>query len=733
MSSRRVLLHDFTYVLSKYYWIFIVTLALFLVLIPFSTAGLPGDSIFNIEVTHEQMKFRFIHDRALVPVLGGAVFMGMLAGCTLFRFLQDKKETTIFLSLGMTRPQLFFNRCLYGILVLFLGTGVPMFISIQLNLKALGAYEGLVRNGVYVAFGIFVTAVISFGIAICVSCAAGTLAESILYWAGIAGAITAVCYSINTLFRTLYWGNAWGVSSYGAASYIQEDLVSRFSFLNPIQFFYKELQTHAKFYRPMEQAVPDAIEGKLLACWAIAAVFLLILALYLMKYRKAESAGLAGTNRWLSEWLVGLTGFLIFAQIFGFLYTFSRGLAIVFSFASLLVIHLFWRKVLFSYGMNCRKYICSLGLQEGIFFILTIWCATGLLGQTDRFLETETVKEARVSYVGSPSLLAQPADGSSTGRGYYLTSEMVFDTPEETELVKTLQKSFVRQGRMELAYNEDNFEETVVPYDIVFRYTDEKGKEHVWYYDRASMAQLESILSLEDSESQKLQQSDLLKGAFRDSEEMIWADSAFQNGVLYLSDPLFSSTYQVDLTETEREELLLAAAKDREESSVQEQYFSEYETKAVLMFSQNGEYDCEHYAYNLDNAFMYLTDSDKYTLQWLKDHELLELVEGAAAEVESITLQRFDPYMGMNGMTYPMGMYFMSYVSESLDEFLIQKDFGNKYTLTEPEEIRGILPGLKNGYFMSQGGFLAAVKCKGSDRYTYLFLPQQYVPEYVKG
>ncbi|MCU6761528.1 Uncharacterised protein [uncultured Roseburia sp.] len=733
MSNKRVLLHDFTYVLSKYYWLFIVTIALFLLLIPFSTAGLPGDSIFNIEVTHEQMKFRFIHDQALIPVLGGAVLMGMLTGCTLFRFLQDKKETTIFLSLGMTRPQLFFNRCLYGILVLFLGIGVPMFCSILLNLKALGTYEGLIRDGVYAALGIFVTAVISFGISICVSCAAGTLAESILYWAGIAGAPTAVCYSINALFRTLYWGNAWGASSYGDASYIREDLVSRFSFLNPLQFFYKELKTHAKFYRPMEQAVPDAVEGKLLVCWGTAAVLLLVLALYLIKHRKAESAGIAGTNRWLSEWLVGLTGFLIFAQIFSFLYSFSQGLAILFSFASLFVVQLFWRKVLFSYGMSFRKYVFSISLQEGIVFVLTLWCATGLFGQTERFLEKEPVKEASISYVGNPSLLAWPANGSSTGRGYYLTSEMVFDSSEETELVKNIQRTFVRQGSQELAYNEDNFEETVVPYDIVFQYTDGKGKEYVWYYDRASMAQLESILSLEDSESQKKQQSDLLMGAFRESEEMIWADSAYENGVLYVSDPLFTSTYQVELTEEEREELLTAAAKDRKEKDLQQQYFSKDETKAVLMFSQNGEYDCEHYAYNLDNAFLYLTDADQYTMQWLKEHELLELVEDTSAEIESITLQRFDPYMGMNGMTYPMGMYFMSYVSESLDEFIIQKDFGTKYTLTEPEEIQGILPGLRNGYYMSKGGFLAAVKCKGSDRYTYLFLPQQYVPDYVKG
>lgn len=42
-----------------------------------------------------------------------------------------------------------------------------------------------------------------------------------------------------------------------------------------------------------------------------------------------------------------------------------------------------------------------------------------------------------------------------------------------------------------------------MPYDIVFSYTDEKGKEHVWYYDRASMKELEQLLALEDAGSRQ--------------------------------------------------------------------------------------------------------------------------------------------------------------------------------------------------------------------------------------
>ena len=69
-------LHDFLYVIGKNYWVFLVMLAFFIIAIPFFTAGLPGDSIFNVEVTHDQLKYRLIHENALQAVLAGCLFFG---------------------------------------------------------------------------------------------------------------------------------------------------------------------------------------------------------------------------------------------------------------------------------------------------------------------------------------------------------------------------------------------------------------------------------------------------------------------------------------------------------------------------------------------------------------------------------------------------------------------------------------------------------------------------------
>ena len=101
-------------------------------------------------------------------------------------------------------------------------------------------------------------------------------------------------------------------------------------------------------------------------------------------------------------------------------------------------------------------------------------------------------------------------------------------------------------------------------------------------------------------------------------------------------------------------------------------------------------------------------------------------------QIESIILQRMDPYIGINAPDYPIGMYFMAYCADSADEFMIQKDFGDKYVIDDSDDIAEVAAGLRNGYYMSGGGYLAAVKLNCDDMYRYMFLPQSEVPSFIR-
>ncbi|MCD7923015.1 MAG: hypothetical protein LUG27_11410 [Clostridiales bacterium] len=720
-------LHDLAYVFSKNYWILLITAAYFLITIPFLTAGLPGDSIFNIEVTHDQLKFRLIHDSYLPVVLAGAVVLGMIGGIVSFRFLQDKKETTIFFSLGLTRMRLFANRCVSGLVMLFAGIAVPLLVSMGLNIRALGMYDGLVRDTFYLMAGLTVTAAVSFFAAVIVSALAGTLAEAIVCWCGVMASPYAVCFALNMLMKKLFWGNAWGVVTYSGSEAIRPDLVTRFAWLDPLTFFYEELQTHSQYLRPLAEPIVPSVEPGRLIGWSMAAAAMLVLSVILIRKRKAEAAGIAGTNRFLSEWLIAVTSFFAFALIFSFLYTFSPGLGIVLGIAGFAVVHLFWRKALFSCGI--RGLGKGLSLAAGVAVSLLICGAfdSGGFQSIRRYLDSGQAVQVSVSYVGSPAYLYETASGSSTGRGYYLTAQLTLEDENAIALVQEIQKGFIESGRQALATDEDEFAQTVIPYDITFTYTDADGTEHVWYYDRASFDQLEQLLSLEDTSAVKEGVNGLFAGT-NESASTVWANEAYQNGDVYLTNIWCSQTYALDLSDEQRQELLAAIGADRAEQETEEFYFPEEQAVAVLMFSRNGEYDCEYYAFNLDNSFVYVNARDTHTIAWLEQYGLYDLID-ADVEIESITLQEFDPYIGMDGLSDPFGVYFMSYRADSLDDFMIQKDFGKKNTITDASRIAALVPGLRNGYFMSGGGYLAAVKVAGTDGYIYMFLPAEYATD----
>ena len=256
------------------------------------------------------------------------------------------------------------------------------------------------------------------------------------------------------------------------------------------------------------------------------------------------------------------------------------------------------------------------------------------------------------------------------------------------------------------------------------------GAEHTWYYDRASYGQLEKMLDIEELDEVKNGQAELFAYAEEGNPESL-TKQAYDNGTVYLTDDTMTDTYEVTLGEDRRAQLLAAIWQDMNVMSVKERYFPEEKTEAVIMFTQSGDDDSLYFSYHLNNAFIYVTSRYENTLRWLEDNELLEYVK-EEQQIESIILQRMDPYIGINAPDYPIGMYFMAYCADSADEFMIQKDFGDKYVIDDSDDIAEVAAGLRDGYYMSGGGYLAAVKLSGDDMYRYMFLPQSEVPSFIR-
>ena len=728
-EKKNIIRHDIGFILGKNGWIFLVGTAVFMVLIPFFTAGLPGDSIFDIEVTHDQLKFRLINENIFTAVMAVSVIMGLMTGSCIFRFVQDKKETTIFFSMGMTRTQIFINRMSVAFSMLAVMTAVPMLLSVILNVSALGMYQALIRNALFLWAGLFLMASVSCVVSVIMCFISGSLMELMVYWICGMSAPTVLCLGFNMLMKKLYWGNAWGVTTYSGAEQIRESLLEKFSFLNPILFFKNDLASHSQFMRPLSTDVPEDVSWIVIAGWFAALIIMTAAAWWLLRCWKAENSGITGNNRLMAEMTAAFTGFIVVSFVVSYLFDSSVWLSVAAGLAAFAATHMFWKKAGIFGSVKKRSQFISALLQASVIAVICVVFSTGFFGGTERFIKKSEVAQVKVNYTGDPSCLYEEATGSSTGHGYYVVSHLKLEDIESINKTKDLHMMFQQSGRKPMK-GSDNPEEVVIPYDISFSYIEEDGTERTWYYDRASYGQLESMLEIENLSEVKSGQKGLFEASDSGSVKVL-TKQAYDVGTIYITDPYLSETYELTLGEDMRRQLLKAIGEDMSQMTLDERYFPEESTEAVLMFSQTGEDDSKYFAYHLDNTFLYLTSRYKNTLKWLEENELLQYVKGEQ-KIESITLQRMNPYIGINIPDYPMGMYFMSYFADSSDDFMIQKDFGNKYVIDDPDKIQEVTAGLRNGYYMSRGGYLAAVKLDGQDGYRYMFLPEIYVPDFVR-
>ncbi len=122
--------HDFAVVIKKLSMITLLALAVMAVLIPLSTSAVSEFSIFNVEYTHQQLKFRFAAENAAVFAGYAAFLAGAASGLSLFSFVLDRRRSAFYFSLGLSRAQLYIIRITAGALTLFAVTAIPVAVSV---------------------------------------------------------------------------------------------------------------------------------------------------------------------------------------------------------------------------------------------------------------------------------------------------------------------------------------------------------------------------------------------------------------------------------------------------------------------------------------------------------------------------------------------------------------------------------------------------------------------------
>lgn len=726
-SLRSPASHDFRLALKSLLPVAAVSLVVFAALIPVSTAAVSDSSIFNVNFTHDQLKFRFCADAMIPFVCAASLITGAAVGLRLFSFMQDRRRSAFYFSLGITRRVLYLTRMAAGLIALLVTSVIPAVISLILNIRALGAYDGI-----YQYFAMFCLALILQEIAGMLIGAAGcflsgTSGESAAAALTLGAAPSVVIYLANVLMKTFMWGNVYGAVKYSGES-VRQGLLNGLSEFNPAFFSLDWLKDYNSFSRSMDQMNPDAAAPVPALAWAAAlAVIFVLLGILFDKYR-AERSGQSGLFRFTNILELLIWPAAAFAVILGVLGSIGAAAAAAAASCGLLVVYSVLAGALFMKNGTMKSRLAVCAVLCASVFAGAVCAGTGGFRLAYRIPDASDVESVEISYVGDPSLMPGQCSIIQNGSSLYYSGTVSLSSEEAIKAAEKLDSMMISRGREALG-TADDFADTVLPYDIEIRYKTGSGTVER-YYDRVRASDLAEFLSLDNTKELSDLESGVVKG---DRSDSLWNSEAFANGSIYISNSCMTDVRLVTLTDDNRKNLLRCLADDLSNMSADERFHPSQDQTGFIYFTLNGESDTDTFKTGSASAKVYLTAGFTETIALLTQWNALP---GASApdpqSVESVTLQKFDPYSGMNKLSSPLSLFFSEYRSDSGNEFLTGSDFGTRPEINDKDQISQLMAASVSSAYMDDGGCLIAVKLAGSADYIYRYIPLDREPDFIK-
>lgn len=723
--------HDFAVVIKKLSMITLLALAVMAVLIPLSTSAVSEFSIFNVEYTHQQLKFRFAAENAAVFAGYAAFLAGAASGLSLFSFVLDRRRSAFYFSLGLSRAQLYIIRITAGALTLFAVTAIPVAVSVILNIKALGGYEGMPAYAAAFFTALFLQSLCGLLIFAAACQLAGTIQEALLAGATLAAAPSVCAFFINALMKNFTWGNTFGASTYAMAE-VRPSLIKLTADWNPVFMAQSSMEKYNSFSREMSQTYPDAVHTAPFLIWIVIIALGAMIAGALFNAYKAERSGIEGLfkfTHWLicSVWPLGA-----FAVCMEYTQMLAPSVSCAVSAAAAAAVYAVMQRLLryreksrFSAAKGCAALAAVTAVSAAAAF-------TGGAGMFYSIPDAADTQSVRIVYNGQLSFMPAQSGLTSNGKAKYYSGRVTLESDECISEVCDIDSMLQKQGRIKLKSGSfDDFSETALPYDIHITYDLESGKKTERYYDRITAAGLAKLLELCDTEELKQQEADVVKGTLSGT---LWNSASFSDGDVYLADGWLLNIKKLDLSADYRKQLQDAIASDINSLSADDIYHPQADVKAQLMFTMNGEDALADLAEDNASSVVYVTDKWKNTEDLLESWSVMpeEQAPGESGVFSDVLIQKFDPYSSMNGMKSPVSLFFGQYFSSSAEDFILRRDFGNRPEINDSGQISELAAASRGAYYMDGGGYLLAFKVAGSDSYVYRFLPYDDAPEFIK-
>lgn len=236
--------------------------------------------------------------------------LGMLGALSSFGLLLSKKQTNMYLSMGISRKQLFRNR----VISFAIHSAVPIFIfmaiAVVMNVRYFGFSWIIIQHGFIQLLALYTSSLIGFGIGLAAIFLAGNIIEFAVFAGTLYALPTMLFHSITIVLSNVL--GTFCVGRIGPSPDFADgiDALTKFSYLNPLtfitkigaKFLYDDIFLHSSSYATggsnFEFLSLDYIAPTL--AWLAISFVIIAFSYRLFASRKAEIAGKYGMNNTLA-------------------------------------------------------------------------------------------------------------------------------------------------------------------------------------------------------------------------------------------------------------------------------------------------------------------------------------------------------------------------------------------------------------------------------------------------
>lgn len=394
--------------------------------------------------------------------------MAFILGLLQFAYLSSRRAMDVYGALPIRRETFLRAKMTAGVVILYMPLIISYLLIFLMNILIAGYHQYLLYELLVVLLDSFVLVMIPYCLTVLVSTISGTVLENIIYPVTLIFA-PVIIYSLGMqIFADSIYGYAGGemqevirglLLPYYAACYSGCGLVEG------------GITDYLLSFRQAEGQVPTfwaAVQPHLLSIgiWLLLCVGITLLAVFCMRRRKNEWAGIKGASKELNV-IACLSAILIGSLLVMCLFTsgwFSQNpvFAYIWFFASMILIFVIYQLITLQSARAMLKSwpLCVVCVALGITFC--VFLSTNAFGWYMRLPDRDKIEAVSVSYTGiigteGDYILFDPEEAEE---------ELAFDDPQIIDHVYEFQEEALKGESMEAVEEEWGYDSILIKYHM---------------------------------------------------------------------------------------------------------------------------------------------------------------------------------------------------------------------------------------------------------------------------